>query len=77
MRDYGRIDLRLSAAGEIYVIEVNASCYFEQFSEFVAAAAAAGLEYQALVNRIVELALERHGKRASGQKRKQARPDAK
>ena len=26
VRDYGRVDLRLTEAGEIYVIEVNASC---------------------------------------------------
>jgi D-alanine-D-alanine ligase len=60
VRDYGRVDLRLTAAGEVYVIEVNASCYLEQSSEFATAAAAAGLDYPTLVNRIVELAVERH-----------------
>jgi D-alanine-D-alanine ligase len=60
VRDYGRIDMRLTAAGEIYVIEVNASCYLEKSGEFAMAAAAAGLDYTALVNRIVELALERY-----------------
>jgi D-alanine-D-alanine ligase len=60
VRDYGRIDLRLTDAGEVYVIEVNANCYLEKESEFAMAAAAAGLEYEALVNRIVELATERH-----------------
>jgi D-alanine-D-alanine ligase len=59
VRDYGRVDLRLTPTGEIYVIEVNASCYLEQSSEFASAAAAAGVEYRALVNRIAELALER------------------
>ncbi len=33
--DYGRVDLRLTETGEVYVIEVNASCYLEQHSEFV------------------------------------------
>jgi D-alanine-D-alanine ligase len=61
VRDYGRIDLRLTPTGEIYVIEVNASCYLEQSSEFAVAAAAAGMDYPTLINRIVELALERHG----------------
>src|SRR5207302_6471774 len=56
VRDYGRIDLRLTETGEIYVIEVNASCYLEPASEFATAAAAAGFEYAALVNRIVECA---------------------
>jgi D-alanine-D-alanine ligase len=59
VRDYGRIDLRLSEAGEVSVIEVNASCYLEQTREFATAAAAGGVDYPTLVNRIVELALER------------------
>lgn len=60
VRDYGRVDLRLSETGEIFVIEVNANCYLEQGSEFATAAAAAGLEYPALISRIVELAQERY-----------------
>src|SRR5262249_25597139 len=77
VRDYGRVDLRLTETGDIYVIEVNASCYLEQSSEFAAAAAAAGIDYPALVNRIVELALERQkakgkGHRTPGQKRQRA-----
>lgn len=62
VRDYGRIDLRLTEDGEIFVIEVNASCYLEKSSEFATSAAAAGMDYPTLVNRIAELALERHGK---------------
>jgi len=64
VRDYGRVDLRLTEAGEAYVIEVNASCYLEEKSEFAMAAAAAGLDYTALVNRIAELAVARFGHRA-------------
>src|SRR6185369_2702884 len=60
VRDYGRIDLRLTETGDIYVIEVNASCYLERTGEFVTAAAAHGMDYNALVNRIAELAAERH-----------------
>jgi D-alanine-D-alanine ligase len=59
VRDYGRVDLRLTEAGEVYVIEVNASCYLEESGEFATAASAAGIEYVALVNRIADLALER------------------
>jgi D-alanine-D-alanine ligase len=59
VRDYGRIDLRLSETGEIYVIEVNANCYLEQESEFARAAAASGLEYKALIGRIADEALQR------------------
>ena len=61
VRDYGRVDLRLTEAGEIYVIEVNASCYLEEGSEFATAAKAAGIEFPDLVQRIAELARERYG----------------
>jgi D-alanine-D-alanine ligase len=66
VRDYGRVDLRLTPAGEVYVIEVNASCYLERGSEFVAAAAAAGIDYPTLINRIAELAQDRY-KRQPGE----------
>ncbi len=61
VRDYGRIDLRMANTGEIYVIEVNASCYLERSSEFAMAAEAAGIEYPQLLLRNVDLALERNG----------------
>jgi D-alanine-D-alanine ligase len=60
VRDYGRIDLRLTETGDIYVIEVNASCYLEQSGEFATAARAAELDYPTLIKRIVECACERH-----------------
>lgn len=66
VRDYGRIDFRVNEAGEIYVIEVNASCYLEKGSEFATAAAAMGIDYRTLIGKILDLALERaeqHGKR--------------
>jgi D-alanine-D-alanine ligase len=72
VRDYGRIDLRLTEAGEVHVIEVNASCYLEQSSEFATAAAAGGLDFTTLVNRIVDLAAER--RRGNGKEPKLARP---
>lgn len=61
VRDYGRVDLRLTDTGDIYVIEVNANCYLESSSEFATAAAAAGYSYPDLIERIVELAVERYG----------------
>ncbi len=75
VRDYGRIDLRLTEAGEVYVIEVNASCYLEQSSEFAAAATAAGMDYPALINRIAELAADRHkvGDRDTARRRSRTR----
>jgi D-alanine-D-alanine ligase len=62
VRDYGRVDLRLTDTGDIYVLEVNASCYLERSSEFAMSAAAAGLDYPRLIERIVNLTLERYGK---------------
>src|SRR5262249_50069397 len=66
VRDYGRVDLRLTDAGEAYVIEVNASCYLEGSGEFATAAAAADLDYAALIVRIVEAACERQGVKRAG-----------
>jgi D-alanine-D-alanine ligase len=60
VRDYGRVDLRLTETGEIYVLEVNASCYLERSSEFAMSAMAAGMKYPELIQRIVDLALERY-----------------
>ena len=62
VRDYGRVDLRLMPSGEIYVLEVNASCYLEQSSELAIAAREGGLEYDDLIERIVSLACERHSR---------------
>jgi D-alanine-D-alanine ligase len=61
VRDFGRIDLRLTEDGVIYVIEVNASCYLERSSEF--ATAAVGTDYTTLINRIAEEALSRRQSR--------------
>jgi D-alanine-D-alanine ligase len=63
VRDYGRVDMRLAGTGEIYVLEVNASCYLEKGSEFATAAKAAGIEWEELIARIVGLAMGRYGKK--------------
>ena len=63
VKDYGRVDLRLTETGEIYVLEVNASCYLEKSSEFAMAAAASGLDYPRLIEKIVNLASERMEKK--------------
>ncbi|HEY7612173.1 MAG TPA: hypothetical protein VH764_04215 [Gemmatimonadales bacterium] len=59
VRDYGRVDIRLTDTGDIYVLEVNASCYLEKSSEFAMAAAAGGMDYPRLIERIVDLAIAR------------------
>jgi len=62
LRDYGRIDLRVSPSGEIYVIEVNPNCYLERESEFARAAREHGLSYPELCGRIMELAMARYAR---------------
>lgn len=60
LRDYARVDLRVTPAEEIYVIEVNPNCYLEQSGEFSRAAAESGIAHDALIARIVELAQGRY-----------------
>jgi D-alanine-D-alanine ligase len=62
LRDYARIDLRVTASEEVYVIEANPNCYLEQKSEFARAALKAGLDYPALIARIIELATARYSR---------------
>lgn len=59
VRDYGRVDLRVTRNNEIYVIEVNAACYLEKTAEFSTAAKAAGISHHDLVNAIARLAITR------------------
>jgi D-alanine-D-alanine ligase len=62
LRDYARIDLRVTAGGDVYVIEVNPNCYLERDSEFARAAERSGLNYDALISRIVDLASARYAR---------------
>jgi D-alanine-D-alanine ligase len=62
LRDYARVDMRVTAEGEIYVLEINPNCYLEKDAEFARAARKAGIEYDALITRIVELASARYSR---------------
>jgi len=62
LRDYARIDIRVTPEEEIYVIEANPNCYLERNSEFARAAQKGGLEYNALIARIAELASARYSR---------------
>lgn len=48
-RDYGRVDLRVTDAGEIYVLEVNPNCYLAKENEFARAAKRDGIAYDDLI----------------------------
>jgi D-alanine-D-alanine ligase len=65
-RDYGRVDLRLDASGQPYVIDINPNCDLHPQSGFARAASSAGIAYADLALHLVELALERsHGNQAT------------
>jgi D-alanine-D-alanine ligase len=66
LRDYARIDMRLKKtekdgkeAWEFYIIEVNGNPHLDKESELPLAAEEHGLDYVGLIEKIVELALER------------------
>jgi D-alanine-D-alanine ligase len=59
LRDYGRIDMRISNKGEIYVIEANPNPWLTSAAEFAMAAKKAGYSYTDMIEKIVELARAR------------------
>ncbi len=59
LRDYGRIDMRLSSTGEIYVIEANPNPWLSSGQEFAMAAKKSGLSYTQMIEEIVDLAMAR------------------
>jgi D-alanine-D-alanine ligase len=60
LRDYGRIDMRLSSKGEVYVLEANPNPWLSSKQEFAMAARASGRSYTQLIGEIVDLAMARY-----------------
>jgi D-alanine-D-alanine ligase len=60
LRDYGRIDMRLSNSGEVYVIEANPNPWLSSGQEFAMAAKKSGLSYTQMIAEIVDLAMARY-----------------
>jgi len=63
LRDYGRIDMRLTEKGEVYVIEANPNPWLSSKQEFAMAAKASGRTYTQLIGEIVEIAVQRYAPR--------------
>ena len=59
LRDYGRVDMRVTERGEPFVIEVNPNPWLSSECEFFMAWKKTGRSYDELIARLVELALER------------------
>ena len=60
-----RVDMFVRADGEVLVNELNTIPGFTQTSVYAKLFDASGLSYGELLERLVELALERHARRAS------------
>lgn len=54
---YARIDLRMDAEGRVWVIEANPNPQIARGEDFAESAAAAGISYDSLIQRIVNLGL--------------------
>jgi D-alanine-D-alanine ligase len=59
VRDYGRVDVRLSTAGVPYVLDVNPNCDLSANAGMSRSAAAVGIDYASLVKLLVRYALRR------------------
>jgi D-alanine-D-alanine ligase len=57
MSGYGRIDLRLDAAGHVYILEANPNPQIAQYEDFALSAAHAGISYADLIQRILTLGI--------------------
>ena len=60
LRDYARIDVRLTEDDEAYVVEVNANPFISFGHDTANAAEKAGMDYYAFIDRLVKEALSRY-----------------
>ena len=60
LRDYGRIDLRVTDDRRIFVLEVNPNPDIAYGDEFAESAARGGVDYRDLIRRILRLAMRRY-----------------
>jgi len=58
--DCARVDMRLSPEGKFYVLEINSLPSLGEHGSYTQAAAVAGMDFAALINRLVEVASARY-----------------
>lgn len=59
LRDYARLDIRLTSDNEVFVLEANANPFISFGHEMANAAEKAGMDYYAFIQRIVDEAMAR------------------
>ncbi len=64
LRDYARLDVRLTPDGQVAVIEANANPFISYGHDMANAAEKAGMHYQAFIQRIVDEAVGRYEREA-------------
>ncbi|HMP90360.1 MAG TPA: hypothetical protein PJ991_09160 [Kiritimatiellia bacterium] len=60
IRDYGRIDLRLTSGGEVVFIEANPNPNLAEGEDLAESAQKAGVDHNMLIDRIIKFALQRY-----------------
>lgn len=60
LRDYARLDLRLTPDGQVCVLEANANPFISYGHDMANAAAKAGMEYSDFIQRLVDVAIARY-----------------
>ena len=60
LRDYARLDLRLTPDGRVWMLEANANPFISYGHDMANAAAKAGMEYRDFIQRIVDAAVARY-----------------
>ena len=60
LRDFARVDIRMDSDENIYLLEINSMASLGRTGAYVNAAAVAGYDYSALINRILDVAAVRY-----------------
>lgn len=60
LRDFSRVDIRMDENENIYLLEINSMASLGKTGAYINAAAVAGYDYNALINRILDVAAVRY-----------------